>query len=327
VTREISQKMLDVNDIRMHVAEQGDGPAVLFCHGFPESWYSWRHQMAALSESGYRAIAPDLRGCGQTTQPLEIDKYTILHLVGDMVCLLDALKIETAVIVGSDWGATIAWHAALLRPDRFRAVVALAVPMMGQPPVPPTKIFPQTEESLFYTLYFQTPGIAEAEFERDVCLTLRRLLFAASGEAGARQQGDDTPNPFGMVSRDRGLLADLPDPNMLPSWLTQVDLDVFVDSFSSSGFRGALNYYRNLDRNRELLAPFNKLQVLVPALFLIGERDSGLTIPGMDNMISEMTNLVPLLRESVVLPATGHWAQQERPHLLNSALVSFLQTL
>ena len=319
--------MLNVNDIRMHVAEQGDGPAVLFCHGFPESWYSWRHQMAALSECGYRAIAPDLRGYGQTTQPVAIEQYTILHLLGDMVCLLDALEIETAVIVGSDWGATIAWHAALLRPDRFRAVVAFAVPMMGRPPVPPSKIFPQTKEALFYTLYFQTPGLAEAEFERDVCLTLRRLLLAASGEAGARQQGDDTPNPFGMVSRDHGLLADLPDPNTLPSWLTQADLDVFVDSFSSSEFRGALNYYRNLDRNRELLAPFNKLQVLVPALFLVGERDSGLAIPGMDKMISEMTNLVPLLRERVVLPATGHWAQQEQPHLVNSALVSFLQTL
>ena len=323
----ISHKQLALNDIEMHVAELGEGPAVLLCHGFPETWYSWRHQMAALSENGYRAIAPDLRGYGQTTQPAEIDQYTILHLVGDMVALLDVLKIDVAVIIGNDWGATIAWQAALLRPDRFRGVVALGVPMMAQPPVPPTRIFPENDVALFYTLYFQTPGIAEAEFERDVCLTLRRLLLAASGEAGARQQGDDTPNPFGMVSRDRGLLADLPDPNMLPSWLTQVDLDVFVDSFSSSGFRGALNYYRNLDRNRELLAPFNKLQVLVPALFLIGERDSGLTIPGMDNMISEMTNLVPLLRESVVLPSTGHWAQQERPHLLNSALVSFLQTL
>jgi pimeloyl-ACP methyl ester carboxylesterase len=327
VTQDITHKMLDVNDIRMHVAEQGRGPAVLFCHGFPESWYSWRHQMSALSESGYRAIAADLRGYDQTTQPVEIDQYTILDSVGDMVCLLDALKIDTAVIGGSDWGATVAWHAALLRPDRFTAVAALAVPMMGQPPAPPTKIFPQTENSLFYTLYFQTPGIAEAEFERDVCLTLRKLLFAASGEAGARHQGDATPNPFGMVSRDRGLLADLPDPNTLPSWLTQADLDVFVDAFSSSGFRGALNYYRNLDRNQELLAPFNKVQVLVPALFLTGERDSGLAIPGMDKIISEMINLVPFLRERVVLPATGHWAQQEQPHLVNSALVSFLETL
>jgi len=133
MTRDITHKMLDVNDIRMHVAEQGDGPAVLFCHGFPESWNSWRHQMAALSESGYRAIAPHLRGHGQTTQPVAIDQYTLLHLLGDMVCFLDAREIDTAVIVGSDWGAIVAWHAALLRPDRFRGVVALAVPMMGQP--------------------------------------------------------------------------------------------------------------------------------------------------------------------------------------------------
>ena len=323
----ISHKQLALNDVEMHVAELGEGPAVLLCHGFPETWYSWRHQMAALSENGYRAIAPDLRGYGQTTQPAEIDQYTILHLVGDMVALLDVLKIDVAVIIGNDWGATIAWQAALLRPDRFRGVVALGVPMMAQPPVPPTRIFPENDVALFYTLYFQAPGIAEEELGRDVRLTLRKLLFAASGEAGARHERDGTPNPFGMVPRLGGLLSTLPNPAIFPAWLNEADLDVYVAAFESSGFQGPLNYYRNLDRNRELLAPFNGLQVIVPALFLAGERDPGRVIPGMDKIIAEMTALVPSLRDSVTLPATGHWAQQEQSQRVSSAILEFIRTL
>jgi len=323
----ISHKQLALNDVEMHVAELGEGPAVLLCHGFPETWYSWRHQMAALSENGYRAIAPDLRGYGQTTQPAEIDQYTILHLVGDMVALLDVLKIDVAVIIGNDWGATIAWQAALLRPDRFRGVVALGVPMMAQPPVPPTRIFPENDVALFYTLYFQAPGIAEEELGRDVRLTLRKLLFAASGEAGARHERDGTPNPFGMVPRLGGLLSSLPNPAIFPAWLNEDDLDVYVAAFKSSGFQGPLNYYRNLDRNRELLAPFNGLQVIVPALFLAGERDPGRVIPGMDKIIAEMTAQVPSLRDTVTLPATGHWAQQEQSQRVSSAILEFIRTL
>jgi len=323
----ISHKQLALNDVEMHVAELGEGPAVLLCHGFPETWYSWRHQMAALSENGYRVIAPDLRGYGQTTQPAEIDQYTILHLVGDMVSLLDVLKIDVAVIIGNDWGATIAWQAALLRPDRFRGVVALGVPMMAQPPVPPTRIFPENDVALFYTLYFQAPGIAEEEFGRDVRLTLRKLLFAASGEAGARHEGDGTPNPFGMVPRLGGLLSTLPNPAIFPAWLNEADLDVYVAAFESSGFQGPLNYYRNLDRNRELLAPFNGLQVIVPALFLGGERDPGRVIPGMDKIIAEMTALVPSLRDTVTLSATGHWPQQEQSQRVSAAILAFIRTL
>jgi len=164
---DVTHRTVESNGIRMHVAEAGEGPAVLMCHGFPESWYSWRHQLAALAEAGFHAIAPDMRGYGQTEAPAAIDQYTLLHLVGDMVGLLDALGIERAVIAGHDWGAPVAWHSALFRPDRFRGVIGLSVPFRPRGPARPTSMMPQNDQALFYQLYFQTPGVAEAEFERD----------------------------------------------------------------------------------------------------------------------------------------------------------------
>lgn len=324
---DLKHQVIKANGIQMHIAEQGEGPLVLLCHGFPETWYSWRHQIPTLAEAGFRAIAPDLRGYGGTEQPEESDQYTLLHLVGDMVGLLDALDIKTAVIVGNDWGATLAWHAALLRPDRFRGVIAFSVPMMGQLPVRPTQIFPQTEDALFYTLYFQSSGVAEAEFEHDVALTIRKILFAASGDAGPREENDGTPNPFGMVSRSNGLLASLPNPTSLPSWLTEADLTVYSDAFTATGFCGGLNFYRNLDRNWELLAPFSGMKVMIPALYMVGDRDVGLSILGMRQMISDLSSIVPKLSQTVVLPNCGHWIQQESPHEVSSAIISFLRSL
>ena len=325
--KDLSYRIIQVNGLAMQIAEQGEGPLVLLCHGFPETSYAWRHQLPALAAAGYHAVAPDMRGYGGTARPAGIDQYNLLQLVGDQLGLLDALGAGQAVVVGNDWGATVAWHAALLRPDRFRAVVALSVPMMGQPPVAPTTLFPQTDEALLYTLYFQEPGRAEAELERDVRQSLRKILGAAAGEAGPRQPGDGTPNPFGMVSRQAGLLAPLPDPKTLPSWLTEADLDVYVAAFTATGFAGGLNYYRNLDRNRELLLAFQGLPVAMPALFLIGQRDVGLSIPGMREIIADMPRLVPQLRPTVELADAGHWLQQERPTEVNEALLAFLRSL
>ncbi|KQU65022.1 epoxide hydrolase [Aminobacter sp. DSM 101952] len=324
---QLPYRFVEVNGLRMRIADQGQGPLVLLCHGFPETAYSWRHQIAALAAANYRVVAPDLRGFGGTEGPADVGQYSILHLVADMVGLLDALGEEKAVIVGNDWGATLAWQAALLRPDRFHAVAAFGVPMMGQPPVPPTRIFPQTDDALFYTLYFQQPDLAEAEFERDVGLTLRKILSAASGDAGARREGDGTPNPFAMVSRDRGLLAPLPTPDALPSWLSEADLDAYVGDFQASGFRGGLNLYRNLDRNWEMQHAFSGLKVAVPALYLVGERDVGLQIPGMRDIIAAMPALVPQLRQPIYLEGCGHWPSQERPVLVSDALLSFLRAL
>ena len=164
---EITHRFVATNGIKMHVAMAGEGPLVLLCHGFPEFWYSWRHQLKALASAGYCAVAPDMRGYGQTDKPEAIDQYTLLHLTGDMVGLVEALGIKEAVIVGHDWGAPVAWHSALFRPDKFKGVVGLSVPFRPRLDVAPTTLMPQTNSTIFYQLYFQEPGVAEAEFERD----------------------------------------------------------------------------------------------------------------------------------------------------------------
>jgi pimeloyl-ACP methyl ester carboxylesterase len=179
---EIAHRTVEANGIPIHLAEAGSGPVVLLCHGFPESWYSWRHQLKALADAGYRAVAPDMRGYGQTGQPQDIDQYTLFHLVGDMVGVLDALSAPQAVVVGHDWGAPVAWHCALLRPDRFRAVAGLSVPFVPRRSQRPTSVMPQSESSLFYQLYFQAPGVVEAELGRDPRATIRRLLYSGSGD-------------------------------------------------------------------------------------------------------------------------------------------------
>src|SRR5260370_39286632 len=179
---EINPRMVATNGIHMHIAESGAGRPVVLCHGCPESWYSGRHQLHALAEAGLHGIAPDMRGYGQTDRPEQLDRFTRLHLVGDVVGLLDALGTETAVIVGHDWGAPVAWYAALLRPDRFRGVIGLSVPFLPRPPVRPTSIMPQTEDAQFFQLYFQSPGIAEAEFERDVRVSILRFVYAGYGQ-------------------------------------------------------------------------------------------------------------------------------------------------
>jgi pimeloyl-ACP methyl ester carboxylesterase len=204
---EIVHRTVEANGIALHLAEAGTGPVVLLCHGFPESWYSWHHQLKALAEAGFHAVAPDMRGYGQTSQPQDIDQYTLFHLVGDMVGVLDALSASEAVIVGHDWGGPVAWHSALLRPDRFRAVAGLSVPFRPRGSTRPTSVMPQSDASLFYQLYFQTPGVAEAELVRDPRDTMRRLLYSGSGDVPRRSDntmGDQAP---GMVPRTGGFLT------------------------------------------------------------------------------------------------------------------------
>jgi pimeloyl-ACP methyl ester carboxylesterase len=314
--------MVETNGIRMHVAEAGAGPLVLLCHGFPESWYSWRHQLGALAQAGFRAVAPDMRGYGRTDRPQEIDKYTLLHLVGDMVGLLDALGERHAVIVGHDWGAPVAWHSALLRPDRFRAVAGLSVPFRPRSPVRPTTAMPQTDDRWFYQLYVQEPGVAEAEFERDVRRTIGSLLFSGSGDRPAKGAAN-----LGMVARNGGFLSNAHEPPALPRWLSDGDIDFYTSEFSRTGFRGGLNWYRNIDRSWELLAPFAGAQVTVPALYIAGDRDLVVTFKGMDQLIPNLAKHVPELRGTIMLPGCGHWTQQERPDEVNAALIDFLKGL
>jgi pimeloyl-ACP methyl ester carboxylesterase len=316
--QQITHRIVETNGIRMHVAECGEGPLVLLCHGFPESWYSWRHQLEALAAAGFRAVAPDMRGYGQTDRPAEIEKYTLLHLVGDMVGLLDALEAPTAAIAGHDWGAPVAWHAALLRPERFSAVMALSVPFRPRGSRRPTSAMPQTDDAIFYQLYFQQPGIAEAELGRDPRRTLRMVLRTPTKEV----------NPLvTMVPRQGGWLSRMPEPTALPEWLSEADLDFYAKEFARTGFAGGLNWYRNIDRNWELLAPFHHARVAAPALYIAGERDLVLAFPGAKELVASLRNFVPNLKETIILPGCGHWTQQERPHEVNEAIIAFLREL
>ncbi len=323
---QVQHRMIETNGIRLRIAEQGSGPLVILCHGFPESWYSWRHQIAALAGAGFHAVAPDMRGYGGSDRPDEIDQYTLFHLVGDMVGLVDALGEKTAVIAGHDWGAPVAWHSALLRPDRFRAIIALSVPFIPRIAVRPTTIMPQNDDAVFYQLYFQAPGVAEAEFEKDPRRTIRRLLFSGSGDArGEAALGN--PQGVGMVPRKGGFLDRGADPTTLPGWLTEADVDYFAGEFTRAGFRGGLNWYRNIDRNWELMAPYAGARVTVPALYVAGDRDLVVAFRGIDQLIPNLKMFVPNLRKTVMLPGCGHWTQQERPSEVNAEMIEFLKGL
>ena len=324
---EVRHRIVDTNGIRLHVAEQGEGPLVLLCHGFPESWYSWRHQLRALAEAGFHAVAPDMRGYGRSEAPPEIERYTLLHLVGDMVGLLDALGEPTAVIAGHDWGAPVAWHSALLRPDRFRAVIGLSVPFRPRGSTRPTTGMARTDHAVFYQLYFQEPGVAEAELGRDVRSTVRRILYSGGGEGRRARAGLGNPDAVGMVPRRGGFLSHTEDPAVLPPWLTEADVDFFAGEFSRAGFRGGLNWYRNIDRSWELLAPFAGARVTVPALYVAGDLDLVVAFRGMDQLIPNLSKFVPALRKTIMLPDCGHWTQQERPREVNAVMIEFLRSL
>ena len=324
---EITHRTIEANGIRIHLAEAGEGPLVVLCQGFPESWYSWRWQLPAFAEAGYRAVAPDMRGYGQTDGPDDIEKYTLLHLVGDMVGIVEALGSGQAVILGHDWGAPVAWHAALMRPDIFRGVVGLSVPFRPRGAARPTSVMPQTDQSLFYMLYFQPPGVAEAELERDPRRAVRRLLCSGSGDAPRWADNVAGREAVGMVPRSGGFLTRMIDPPELPAWLSEADIEFYAGVFAETGFRGGLNWYRNIDRNWELMAPFAGARVTVPALYVAGDRDLVVAFPGADKLIANLKTFVPDLRRTIMLPGCGHWTQQERANDVNAAIVQFLRDL
>ena len=314
---EIRHRTIATNGIEMHIAEAGAGPLVLLCHGFPESWYSWRHQLTAIAAAGYHVVAPDQRGYGQTTAPEAIDQYTQFHMVGDLVGLVAALGETGAVVAGHDWGAPVAWNAASWRPDVFRGVIGLSVPASARGQMRPTQQFKAIfGDNFFYILYFQTPGVAEHELRKDVRSSMRRFLFAASGNAPEREMQ--------IAPKTANFLDRMPDPEKLPEWLTEQDIDFFTAEFERNGFRGPLNWYRNLDRTWELSGPFQGQKIEQPALFISGDRDLIRMNPAWE---ANMRAVVPALREPVILPGIGHWTQQEAPAEVNRAMIEFLDSL
>lgn len=317
---EFKHTHVDTNGIRMHVVEAGSGPPVLLCHGFPELWYSWRHQMRALADAGFRAIAPDQRGYGETDAPAATEAYTVHHLVGDLTGLLDALGLPQAVIVGHDWGGLVVWQMALLAAHRVSGVVGVNTPFFPRLPMPPTAMMRDAARGQFhYILYFQEPGVAEAELERDVRRSLRGFYQALPRDIieNARTRPSGVMGPSGG-----GILDRLPD-RPHGSFLTAEDFDVFARAFEHTGFRGGLNWYRNFDRNWELTAYLSGAKVIQPALMITAELDPVLR----PDMAEGMSAWVPNLRETILIKNCGHWTQQEKPEEVNGALLRFLESL
>jgi pimeloyl-ACP methyl ester carboxylesterase len=318
---QLTHRFVETNGIRMHIVEQGTGPLVLLLHGFPEGWYSWRHQMAALSEAGYHAVAPDQRGYGETDHPADPERYTRLHLVGDVIGLLNALGEQTVVIAGHDWGAGPAWSTALLRPGRVRGVIALSIPYSPRGPISPLRAARTALGDGFYQNYFQKPGVAEAEFEQNVRTTMRKILYASSGDATDKERATL------VIPQGEGWLDRTADPRALPAWLTEEDITHYTTEFERTGFTGALNWYRTIDKSWELMAPWHLTGIVSQALFLVGERDPVREQPNWQEQIATMSRFVPNLKATIQIHGAGHWVQQERPDDVNVEMLKFLQDL
>jgi pimeloyl-ACP methyl ester carboxylesterase len=317
---ELNTRQVETNGIRMRVLEAGKGPLVVLCHGFPELGYSWRHQLVALADAGYHAVAPDQRGYGGTDHPEAAECYTLCHLVGDVVGLVEALGEKEAAIVGHDWGAAVAWTCALLRPDIFRVVGLLSVPYLadfwsGPPPTAAMRAM-LASGHMFYQLYFQDPGRAEADLEHNVRDSLLGMFHGASGGIPPDKQWRFVFSP------SENLMDTIPRPEGLPSWLTKEELAYFVTAFSASGFVGGLNWYRNLDRDRELLAFLAGSKIVQPSIFIAGSDDGVIVMYAA--AYQKLAQTMPGLRENKLIPGAGHWIQQEKPAEVNLLLISFL---
>ncbi|MFJ9897392.1 alpha/beta fold hydrolase [Streptomyces sp. NPDC091280] len=308
---------------RIHLVEQGTGPLVLLVHGFPESWYSWRHQLPVLAAAGHRAVAVDVRGYGRSSRPQDMSAYRMLDLVEDAVAVVRALGERSAVIVGHDWGAGIAAHSALLRPDVFRAVALLSVPYAPRGGPRPGEIFAgMGGDEEFYVSYFQEPGRAEAEIEPDVRGWLAGFYAAFSADT---MPGPGAPDPH-FVTRDGGTLRErLPTAAGLPGWLSEDELDVYAGEFERTGLTAALNRYRNMDRDWADLADYDGAPVTQPSLFLGGSLDASTT--WLSDAVAAYPTTLPGLRGSHILEGCGHWIQQERPAEVNQYLTDWLAGL
>jgi pimeloyl-ACP methyl ester carboxylesterase len=288
------------NGIELEVVEQGSGPAVVLCHGFPELAYSWRHQVPALAAAGYRVLAPDMRGYGGSSIPPEVADYNVLALCEDMCGLLDAAGEDDAVFIGHDWGANVTWWMAAIHPERVRAVAGLSVPFVPRAPAAPIPIMRRHLGEDFYIVWFQEPGVADEALASDV-----RRTLTTSRQWTAQWAEED------------------PRPPKVPAWLSEDDLRVYIEAFERTGFTGGLNWYRNIDRNWELTAPYGERRIEQPALFLTGELDmvrNFMPAEAMDGWVTD-------IREHVVVPGAGHWVQQQEPEAVNAALLDWLAAL
>ncbi|MBI1330515.1 MAG: alpha/beta fold hydrolase [Alphaproteobacteria bacterium] len=316
-------RFLDLPDIRIRAVVEGQGPLVVMVHGFPESWFSWRHQIGPIAQAGFTACAIDVRGYGGSGRPHAIADYDMEHMIADVCGVIDAMGARTAILIGHDWGAPIVWNTALARPDRIRAVAGLSVPFTGAPLRSMSAMIEEiftSQGRFFYQHYFQDAGVAEREGEADIRGFLRKFYYAISGDA-----------PDGTWPKDKvvgdSLLYRLPDPDPFPAWLTAADLDYYVREFEQSGLRGPINRYRNHDRDFEFLKAFQGKKIEQPSLFVGGARDLVLSMFGRADLMGIMKMHMSDLRGADVLEGCGHWTQQERPDEVNARLIPWLKSL
>ena len=314
-------RRIDVGEVTLRVAERGEGPLVVLLHGWPESWYSWRHQLPALAEAGYKAVAPDLRGFGGSDAPPNVEDYEIHHICRDLGGLLDHYQAKTAIVVGHDWGSLITWQCALLMPDRISAIVPMSVPYAGRGDMSLIDRLKATMgDNFFYILYFQEPGTAEAEFDADPRGILSRLYTST-----------DTPREAPTITDPKraagGWIGRLGKPTALPPWLKAEDLDYYVNEFTRAGFRGGINYYRNFHPNWLSTPELADAKLTQPVLFVAGAQDGVIRGADAARLDAMMKPWAPKFTKSVVIPGVGHWVQQEAADATNAALLEFLKSL
>jgi pimeloyl-ACP methyl ester carboxylesterase len=310
-------------DIDLNVAVAGEGPLIVCVHGWPELWYSWRHQLSHFVPLGFKVAAMDVRGYGNSSRPAPVEAYTMRAITADVAAVIDALSDGQAILFGHDWGAPIVWNTALIHADKVRAVAGLSVPYMPRGEQSFLRLAEQVYAGkFFYQLYFQTEGVAEAEFERDVRDSLRRIYYSASGDFRSEHAG-----AFMVKPPSAGFLDGLPDPQPFPAWMSDADLDVFTAAFEKSGFRGPLNRYRAQHQDFEELAEFKHKPITQPACFIAGERDPVRRfVPGID-LYDRAGDHLADFRGTTIIPKVGHWVQQEAPEATNAALEVFVQSL
>ena len=315
-------QMIETNGVKLRTVVEGSGPLIILLHGFPQCWYLWRHQIDPLVAAGFQVAVPDQRGYGGSDCPDKVEAYDAIQLTDDVTGIADALGHEKFYLVGHDWGAIVAWHVALLRPKRLHALFNMSVPWPWPPPAS-WKVGSYTRQESFgdrfwYIVYFQAPGVVEAELEADVRKSLRSVYFSVSG---------DVPDDIGFGSKPATskFLDGMVDPPSLPSWLTETDLDYYEAQYRQSGFRGPVNWYRNIDRNIELNPQLEAAQVEVPTGFLLGSKD--LVIQFEEGWVDQLETRVKDLRCKIYIEGAGHWVQMERPGPVNEALLNFLTSI
>ncbi|QBS39923.1 alpha/beta fold hydrolase [Nocardia sp. CS682] len=319
---EITHRFITTKGVRMHVAEQGAGYPVIFCHGFPHTWFIWHNQLAAVAAAGYRAIAPDLRGYGQTDVPADVESYTNEAVIGDLLALLDDIGAEQAVFVGLDFGAALVWELALRAPERVRGVIVLNNPFAPRPPRSPSQLWAKAAARHFLHLdYFQKPGVADAELAARPREFLTNVYYSLSADYHYL----DT---WHFPAEGTGYLDVLPTAPPLPwRWLTEAEFDTLAQDFERTGFTGGLNWYRALDRNWELTAAYAGASVTVPAYFMYGDRDPDMEGFSGRDPLTTLRTYVPDLRAVTKIADAGHLVQLERASEVDTLITAHLREL